>query len=158
MRRLLTLLLSTVLLTAVSGGTALSHSGVESATPGPGDKVPAGVEQVRLVFDSLSPSGEHRVRVLDSADSDWATGDPEVVDSTVTVPTDALDAGVYQVSYTVVSGDGHKSSSAYYFEATPNPNHDSSDGTMTFVIIVSAAAGVGLLGAIAFMLLRRRRE
>ena len=156
MRRLLITALCTVLLALAGGGTALGHSGTESATPGPGDKVPAGVENVRLVFSSLSPSGSHRVQVLDSQDDDWVTGDPEVVDSEVTATTEPLDPGVYKVEYSVTSGDGHKSSSAYYFEVTPNPNHDPGIDTTT-IAAISAAVVVVLLGT-ALVLRRRHRK
>lgn len=156
MRRLLITALCTVLLALAGGGTALGHSGVEEATPGPGDEVPAGVESVRLVFGSLSPSGSHRVQVLDSQDEDWATDEPEVVDNAVTVPTEPLDAGVYKVEYSVTSGDGHPSSSAYYFEVIPNPNRDSGLGTTTLVAI--GAAGVAVLLGAALVLRRRRRK
>ncbi len=156
MRRLLITALCTVVLGFVGGGTAFGHSGTESAAPGPGDKVPAGVESVRLVFDSLASSGSHRVHVLDSQDDDWVTGDPEVVDNQVTATTEPLDPGVYKVEYAVVSGDGHTSSSAYFFEVTPNPNHDSGIDATTIATI--STAGVVVLLTPALVLRRRHRK
>ncbi|GAB3285752.1 copper resistance CopC family protein [Parasphingorhabdus pacifica] len=153
MRGLLISAVLTAVLIVTGAGTALAHSGLDTGTPGPGDEVTAGVDSVELVFGSLSPSVLPSVEVTGPQGEDHVTGEVTVVDNRVTAPVEPLEAGVYKVDYTIGSADGHRATSAYYFEVLPDPDAEAAKRTTTFVAI---GVGGGVVGLVAAFLLRRR--
>ena len=108
MRRMTALVLSTMFLLVTSAGPAAAHAKLESMSPADGSTLADPPKSVVLRFSEPVGRNTARLVVRSPTGSIVSTGAPAVVDATVTQSLGALtEAGRYQVSGRVVSGDGH---------------------------------------------------
>ncbi|GAA1789302.1 copper resistance protein CopC [Planosporangium flavigriseum] len=181
MRRLLTILmLAAGMLTVPAPASA--HSGLVSASPGPGDKIAPGAQAVALTFGPLRDQGPHRVSVSGPDDKPVASGQPVLVDgSTLCLSVTALQRpGVYAVSYSTVARDGDAQQSKFYFQVVesggrvadaaacqghrlPSPTiqaqqHASSNRILTIVFCTILLIKAGATVAIVRVMRKRRRR
>lgn len=129
------LLARAVVLAIISAATALfagagpvaAHAERTGSTPAQGSTIGAMPHSVKLKFSEVvgRPAA---VTVVGPDGSDLATGDPEVVDRTLTQPVDAssASAGQYSISYQVISADGHPVSGTVGFVLRGAARHESS--------------------------------
>ncbi|MDT0157922.1 copper resistance protein CopC [Microbacterium sp. ARD32] len=99
---------------------ASAHDQLVSSTPADGEQLTSAPEQVVLTFSNdllaLSDNSGTAVTVVDDAGTDWVAGDPVVQADTVTVPLKSgMPGGAYDVTWKVVSSDGHPTSGDYSF-------------------------------------------
>lgn len=115
--RLLAALLGLGLVAAVPVA-ASAHTDLAGSTPAEDAVVDRAVTSVRLTFESaLNPDLGDAVVVGDAGNR--AVGEPTVRGRVLTVPVRPLDrAGRYEVSYRVVSVDGHPVTGHYRFEVS----------------------------------------
>lgn len=116
---LVTLAVTTLLL-GVWPGSAIAHTALQQADPAPGTRVGRPPAQVQLRFVKQSvPDPRTRVAVVGPSGVDLAQGPPSVTGLGVSQPVrPARETGVYVVSYTVVSVDGHVTRGGYNFLMT----------------------------------------
>ena len=168
--------------TLVAAPTARAHSGLLSSTPANGATVDS-FESVTLRFTEAVRSRLATVVLTTENDRPISMATPSVLGSEVTArlaPSAGgrLPAGLYIVSYRVVSADGHPVTGSLAFtvagSASPNPSStpssstaaapptptDSQSGTSISApaAAVSAAAVVALLVGFAVYLARRNRR
>ena len=155
MRRLLTSTACAALISLGTAGIADAHGGILTASPGPGDYVPAGIGRVDLTFRTdVLPSGVNRVEVLDPQNTNHLTGDLRVTGSTLTARLVPLEPGRHRIRYTVMASDGHEETGSYIFVVVPRPGgEDSGYGT---VLYVAGGAGAALIILVMVVLLRHR--
>lgn len=100
-------------------GTATAHSLLLSSDPPAGISLETAPRIVILTFGEPPDPALSRVRVLDAAGVDHASGPPVAAEgdpSTLRVPVGALDDGVHTVAWRVVSSvDGHASAGSFAF-------------------------------------------
>ena len=115
--RLLAALLALGLMVAVSVATS-AHTDLAGSAPVEDAVVDRAVTSVRLTFASaLNPDLGDAVVAGDEGNR--AVGDPSVRGRVLTVPVQPLDrAGRYEVTYRVVSVDGHPVTGHYRFEVS----------------------------------------
>ncbi len=119
MRRSIAVLLASLLALAFSAGPAAAHAKLESMTPADGSSMPAPPTKVVLTFNEPVGSNGTQIQVKSPAGVNVATGNPQVIDNTVTQPVGAMiEAGRYQVEARVVSADGHPITVAAAFTIT----------------------------------------
>lgn len=96
---------------------ASAHAAIEKMTPAAGEKLAKGPERIELVFNEAIESKVGSLQVLDRRSN--PVGSEEAVTSedarTLSLQLPSLDEGVYTVSYSVVSADGHPVSGSYVF-------------------------------------------
>ncbi|MFE9110523.1 copper resistance protein CopC [Streptomyces collinus] len=181
--RALAALLGCLCVLLVLGGTpAYAHTALKDATPGPGAKVAPGADVVALTFGRLKSGTTPTISLVGPDGTTVPVGRPEVADdSVVCAAVTPLRAGVATLSYTIVSADGDKLSSAFQFEvadgaksvATPSacrglslqsPNIGGENGTIlgfgrTTALVVFSVMGVVVVGGGAFVVrtMRGRR-
>jgi copper resistance protein C len=103
----------------VSPVAASAHSELVGSTPGEDATVNRAVTSIRLTFESAIDPGLADVVVVGDDDGNRSTGEVGVRGAVVTVPVTALDvAGRYEVSYRVVSTDGHPVTDHFRFEVS----------------------------------------
>ncbi|WP_052460760.1 copper resistance CopC family protein [Microbacterium gorillae] len=86
---------------------AQAHDELTSSSPAPDTHLKTPPEQVELDFSAdLLPTGL-AVLVVDSAQTDHASGEPELNGNVVTVPVSDMADGSYEIRWRVVSSDGH---------------------------------------------------
>ncbi|MCI2419458.1 copper resistance protein CopC [Saccharopolyspora sp. K220] len=152
MRRLLTGIAGAVLTAVLTVGTADAHSGLDRATPGPGDTARAGLDRIEMEFNGpLDPATTPQVEVLDPHGSDEVAADPVVVDNRLTVHLRSLDAGLHTVRYTATFDDGHRSTGGYYLSVVPRLDDDSGANTWLYAV----GGGTVLLLLVLVGVLRR---
>lgn len=110
---------------------ASAHDVIVSSSPAADEQLTTAPEQVTLAFSnnllSLEENTGTAMTVIDDAGQDWVGGTPVVEADTVTVPLKpGMPDGSYQVTWKVVSSDGHPTSGEYAFtlaaeEAAPAP-------------------------------------
>lgn len=109
------LALAAVLLTA---GRADAHNSLLGTDPADGSTVDAPPASITLTFDQPAQSLGTEIVVLGPDGSAVSTGDPALVDNTVSQPlTTGLPAGAYTVEWRVTSADGHPLSGTLAFTA-----------------------------------------
>ena len=96
MRRLIAVLVASLLTLVVSTGVAAAHAKLESMTPADGSSMAAPPTQVVLTFNEPVGSNGTQVQVKSPSGTNVATGDVQVIDNTVTQPVGAMiEAGRY---------------------------------------------------------------
>ncbi|XAS68804.1 copper resistance CopC family protein [Micrococcaceae bacterium Sec5.7] len=120
-RQLLSAVLGTLVLAAMllAAGPASAHDAAESSSPAEGVTVATPPDKVSVTF-SKNPLGlGAQVRVSDSAGTDWADGNVEIVDNVASQKLrDGAPAGEYTVTWRVVSSDSHPIEGNFKFTAT----------------------------------------
>lgn len=86
---------------------ALAHSDLVGSTPRDGDTVALRTDRLVLVFGDEILPGSEQVVVRDPAGHDAVAGRPSVTGGALDVPIDLLVPGRHQVTYRVLSDDGH---------------------------------------------------
>lgn len=99
---------------------ASAHDQIVSSTPAADEQLTTAPDQVVLTFSNnllaLSDNSGTAMTVVDSAGEDWVAGAPVVTADTVTVPLKkGMPNGAYDVTWKVVSSDGHPTSGEYSF-------------------------------------------
>lgn len=177
-----------VVVTVVLGSLTLSapasaHAALVSSTPAAGQNMTAALESVDLTFSETIAEPAY-VALLAPDGSRVALGEPRVRDTLVSADVPPLtDAGTYQLSFRVISADGHPVQGTMEFtvadsalvsasatapaSATPDTATTSSSASTSspgFVhehrghLIWGAAAVVVAIALIAWPLVRRRSE
>jgi methionine-rich copper-binding protein CopC len=155
MRRLLITAALTAFMAVFAGGTAYGHGSLDIAAPGPGARVPAGVDRIEIQFKgALAQSAPQQVELLDSRNKNWISDDPKFSGNTMTASVKPLEAGLHKVRYTVKLDDGHQATGSYYFSVLPRPADNSGVSTTLYIAGGATIAAIPLL--ITAGLLRRR--
>jgi len=167
MRRLIAVLVASLLALVVSTGVAAAHAKLESMTPADGASMAAPPTKVVLTFNEPVGSNGTQVQVKSPSGVNVASGDVQVIDNTVTQPVGAMiEAGRYQVDARVVSADGHPITVTGSFTVThaghpatqpsgtqPTAGQDSGSNTVT---IVAMCLVMLVVVALAIVIVRRR--
>jgi copper resistance protein C len=165
-RRLIAVLVASLLALVVTTGVAAAHAKLESMTPADGSSMAAPPTQVVLTFSEPVGSNGTQVVVRSPSGKDVATGDIQVIDNKVTQPVGAMvEAGTYWVDARVVSADGHPVVVSGSFTVThaghpatatggapPSPD----DGNSNTVTIVAMCLVMLVVVALAIVIVRRR--
>ena len=121
MRRLIAVLVASLLALVVSTGVAAAHAKLESMTPADGSTMAAPPTKVVLTFNEDVNPDFVAVKVTGPEGSESA-GKPAVDGTAVTQSLAAdLPAGKHTVTYRVVSTDGHPVSGTVTFTSTAAP-------------------------------------
>ncbi|MFI7067779.1 copper resistance protein CopC [Kribbella sp. NPDC050124] len=166
MRRLIAVLVASLLALVVSTGVAAAHAKLESMTPADGSSMAAPPTQVVLTFSEPVGSNGTQVQVKSPSGKNVASGDVQVIDNKVTQPVGAMiEAGRYQVDARVVSADGHPVTVTASFTVThaghppdqpagttPAAGNDNSNT----VTIVAMCLVMLVVVALAVVIVRRR--
>ncbi|TDC30544.1 copper resistance CopC family protein [Kribbella albertanoniae] len=167
MRRLTALLVVSLLALVVSTGPAAAHAKLESMTPADGSSMPAPPTKVVLTFNEPVGSNGTQIQVKSPAGVNVATGNPQVLDKTVTQPVGAMiEAGRYQVEARVVSADGHPITVSAGFtithaghapDAPPvDPTTNQPPNNSNTVTVVAMCLVMLVVVALAIVIVRRR--
>ncbi|WP_432561208.1 copper resistance CopC family protein [Kineococcus sp. SYSU DK003] len=165
----------------VLAGPATAHDRLESTDPAADSVLDVAPDSITLTMSSTPLALGTRVQVTAPDSSVVSTGEPQIVDETITQPlTGARPAGTYQVQWRVTSSDGHPIDGTFSFTtdgavgtptteaptteapaassaASPDPATavaDSGNGTLIGI----AAAVVVVLGGIGGLIGYRRRQ
>jgi methionine-rich copper-binding protein CopC len=165
-RRLIALLVASLLALVVSTGVAAAHAKLESMTPADGSSMAAPPAQVVLTFNEPVGSNGTQVAVRSPSGKDVATGDVQVIDNKVTQPVGAMvEAGKYLVDARVVSADGHPVTVSGSFTVThaghpatqpAGSSPASTDDNSNTVTIVAMCLVMLVVVALAVVIVRRR--
>jgi methionine-rich copper-binding protein CopC len=110
--------LLTPVLPVLTAGPAAAHDRLESTDPADGSTVDVAPDAVVLTMSSAPLALGTQVQVTGPAGV-VSTGEPQIVDETVTQPLgESRAAGRYEVQWRVTSSDGHPISGSYTFTAT----------------------------------------
>ncbi|TWD79059.1 hypothetical protein FB561_0109 [Kribbella amoyensis] len=166
MRRLIAVLVASLLALVASTGVAAAHAKLESITPANGSTTAAPPTEVVMTFNEPVGSTGAQVQVKSPTGTNVATGDLEVIDNTVTQPVGAMvEAGKYTVDARITSADGHPITVSASFTVThaghaptqpttggPPPAEEGSNT----VKIVAAVLVMLVVVALAVVIVRRR--
>jgi methionine-rich copper-binding protein CopC len=156
---------------------ARAHTGIEDASPGPGEEAAPGVSVVALMFDTLRPDGPRQVTIIGPDGAVVPAGEPVMVNAAVLcLAVEPLPTGVHTVDYLATSGDGHEISGRYTFDVTdtapvlarplpcrrvalppvanapsPSPSPSSSGDQALAASVLIVAGGVASLAAVALV-------
>jgi methionine-rich copper-binding protein CopC len=164
-RRLIAILVASLLTLVVSTGVAAAHAKLESMTPTDGSSMAAPPTKVILTFNEPVGSNGTQVQVNSPSGTNVANGDAQVVDNTVTQPVGAMiEAGKYTVEARVVSADGHPITITGSFTVThaghpathPAGTPAASEGNSNTVTIVAMCLVMLVVVALAIVIVRRR--
>jgi copper resistance protein C len=97
---------------------AAAHNTLTGSTPADDSTVADPVTEVVLEFDQAVQTEFAQVAVLGADQTPYGSGEPVVVGRTVTQAVESLPDGRYDVSYRVISADGHPVSGTISFTAT----------------------------------------
>ena len=97
---------------------AAAHNTLTGSTPADDSTVTDPVTEVVLEFDQAVQTEFAQVAVLGADQTPYGSGAPAVVGRTVTQAVEPLPDGRYDVSYRVISADGHPVSGTISFAAT----------------------------------------
>lgn len=101
-------LFGAALLTLGFAAPASAHDSWVGSSPSKGEKLSVSPAKVTLTFTDNPIAIGTKVVVKDSSGTDWADGDPEIVDSVVSQKLkDGAPKGTYTVIARVVSADSH---------------------------------------------------
>ncbi|MEC5179161.1 copper resistance CopC family protein [Arthrobacter sp. CG_A4] len=95
---------------------AFAHDQLISSSPAPDERLDKTPASIILKFRSPLLTLGHEVRVVDDNGKNWVSGAPALTRETLTQPLTELPDGGYQVSWRVVSADGHPISDGYTFD------------------------------------------
>jgi copper resistance protein C len=165
-RRLIAVLVASLLTLVVSAGVAAAHAKLESMTPADGSSMAAPPTKVVLTFSEPVGANGTQVQVKSQNGTNVANGDVQVVDNTVTQPVGAMiEAGKYMVEARVVSADGHPITVTGSFTVT-HEGHPATepagapaqqpDGNSNTVTIVAMCLVMLVVVALAVVIVRRR--
>ena len=166
MRRLIAVLVASLLALVVSTGVAAAHAKLESMTPADGATMAAPPTKVVLTFNEPIGSNGTQVQVKSPTGKNVASGDVQVIDNTVTQPVGAMvEAGRYEVDARIVSADGHPITVTGSFTVT-HAGHPATDsaapptakesGNSNTVTIVAMCLVMLVVVALAIVIVRRR--
>lgn len=99
-----------------SAPAAIAHDQLVSSNPAPAENLATAPGSITLKFSSPLLTLGHEVRVVDGNARNWVTGAATLTRETLTQPLPELPDGGYQVSWRVVSADGHPISGGYRFQ------------------------------------------
>lgn len=111
----LTALLLSVGASLPAAPAAIAHDQLISSSPAPDERPATSPDSITLAFTSPVLTLGHEVRVVDDNAKNWVSGAPALSRETLTQPLPELPDGGYQVSWRVVSADGHPISGGYRF-------------------------------------------
>ncbi|MDN4646441.1 copper resistance CopC family protein [Arthrobacter sp. PsM3] len=94
---------------------AFAHDQLISSSPAPDERLDKKPGSITLSFSSPLLALGHEIRVVDANARNWVAGPPALTRETLTQPLPELPDGGYQVSWRVVSADGHPISGGYGF-------------------------------------------
>lgn len=170
--RVLTVIGLVLVTSAVGTGPAIAgvgqrHNALTGSVPAAGEAVPVSPATVTLTFNDTVQNLEPLVTVTSADGSHWEGTAITVLTNQVTAAVNPLGAaGVYTVSYRVVSADGHPVEGSYQFTlaaagtGSPNPGGSGavtkSNAIPVWVWTIAATvliAGLAVLGVRA----QRRR-
>ncbi|GAA2793386.1 copper resistance protein CopC [Kribbella solani] len=171
MRRLIAVLVASLVTLVLSTSVAAAHAKLESMTPADGSSSAAPPTKVILTFSEPVGSDGTQVQVKSPSGKNVANGDLTVVDNTVTQPVGAMvEAGKYQVEARVVSADGHPitvtgsftvthaghASTAPGTDPTATTPASQSNSSSSTVTIVAMCLVMLVVVALAIVIVRRR--
>ena len=94
---------------------AFAHDQLISSSPAPDERLDKTPASITLAFSSPLLALGHEVRVVDDNAKNWVSGAAVLSRETLTQALPELPDGGYQVSWRVVSADGHPISGSYGF-------------------------------------------
>jgi len=142
MRRLALVVGVAVLALLGLAAPAFAHNSLVKSNPGDQATVQASPGQVELIFDQPVQKGDglNTIKVTGPDKTGWRTGKVEVGGNVVSAPLDELGpAGSYQISYRIVSADGHPVSGKVTFSLAK-----AGDGTSVAAAAIDDGPGGGL--------------
>lgn len=161
------------------GGPAYAHVELTSSTPADGATLDTAPGEVVLTFSGeINPELAEAAVTVDGKSAD--AGPVTVKGATVTVPLPG-DEGDYRVAYRVVAADGHRVDGQLRFTAAapagnrdpaaspseaspsseaanPSPAAKARTVTRSWVWVLIGLGGVGLVGALAYVLISGRKR
>ncbi|MGH8775888.1 MAG: copper resistance CopC family protein [Jiangellaceae bacterium] len=111
-------LAGTAAVLALNAGTAAAHNELIGSTPEDGATVTEAPITVELEFDQPVQRDFNQVAVLDAGGGHHEEGDPQVVGARVSQAVADLASGEYEVTYRIVSADGHPITGSVTFTVT----------------------------------------
>lgn len=97
-----------ILLVLAGPSPASAHDELVASSPAHSDRLTTPPEQVALTFSADVLQVGATIIVADSAERDWAVGEPAIMRDTVTVAlADDMPESGYEIRWRVVSSDGH---------------------------------------------------
>lgn len=129
-------LIVALLVSATMGLTitaAHAHGNLVDGSPGPGDALGTGGEQIALRFDELAENGRALIAVVDAADEPVPVGAAQTTANAEAVCASIapLREGIYTLEYSVTSNDGDLIRGKYSFEITADGDPPDNDITAT---------------------------
>jgi copper resistance protein C len=149
------------LLVAMSPTTAEAHTQLRFADPAPGARVNHPPTQVQLrFFKPTVPDPRTKLTLVGPSGADLAQGPPSVSGLGISQRlAEPHQVGVYVVSYTVVSTDGHVLRGRYDFLLTvAAPASSSGTSPVSRWLWVGSGLVLVLIAGAGLLLLRRRNE
>lgn len=117
-----------VILAALGAAPASAHDALVSSTPGDGDALWAAPDEIELTFTGEMQDISPQVVISDAEGVQVASVEPVVDGTVVTAPVEAdLSEGAYDVTWRVVSSDGHPIAGRFSFSiggAAPAQSED----------------------------------
>lgn len=166
MRRLIAVLVVSLLALVVSTGPAAAHAKLESITPADGSTMAAPPTQVVMTFNEPVGSTGAQVQIKSPSGKNVARGQLDVLDNMVTQPVDEMvEAGKYTVDARIVSADGHPITVKASFTVThaghppgtpAGPTAPADDGGPNIPLILAMALVMLVVVALAIVIVRRR--
>ncbi|MCW2736731.1 copper resistance CopC family protein [Nocardioides sp.] len=123
-------------LAAGPGVPASAHAELLASSPGAGEAVPLGVDELLLSFAQEVLPGSGSVQVEGPGGEDVTSGEDVVEDSLVRVPIAVQDSGTHTVGYRVVAADGHVVVGDFSFDVVAG-----APGRRTAATLLAPAAG-----------------
>ena len=123
---------------------AFAHDQLISSSPAPDERLDKSPASITLTFSSPLLELGHEVRVVDDNAKNWVGGAAVLSRETLTQALPELPDGGYQVSWRVVSADGHPISGSYGFRVgNPAPAAPAASANPTASVEPSPAAATG---------------
>jgi methionine-rich copper-binding protein CopC len=123
---------------------AFAHDQLISSSPAPDARLDKTPTSITLTFSSPLLELGHEVRVVDDNAKNWVGGVAALNRETLTQALPELPDGGYQVSWRVVSADGHPISGSYEFRlGSPAAAAPTASASPTASVEPSAAAAPG---------------
>ena len=121
MKRLVGILVMTVLGLLWTAAPAFAHNSLIGSSPKNGALMESGPSQIQLTFDEPVQFGQgfNSIAVIGPNNDHWEAGSPQVASNVVTAAVRPLGpAGVYKIGWHVLSADGHPVSGELTFTLT----------------------------------------
>jgi len=143
---------------------AQAHSVLISMAPADGSLVMTAPSEVVFTFDENVQSLGDAVSVVDPTGKQVQNGSPQILNNTMTQALQPITVpGHYQVSYRVVSADGHPVTKELGFNylsnvgptQVPTPSGDTGSSWLTTALVT---VGVLIVALVGFLILRRRSK